>query len=280
MLTIPSTKLDTGWRLFLRTVIARAYPRVIGMQREPTWIFFETFLPFLGTVGYVYVYRAMQAPEDYIGFVIMGGAMTAFWLNVMWMMASQLYWEKESGNLPLYIMAPNSLMAVLLGMALGGMVATTLRAGIIIVFGTLLFQIPFVIADFAQLFAVFLLTMTALYGLGMLLASLFLLWGREAWQISNSLQEPIYFLSGFYFPIKSFGFVMALTSSLLPLTLGLDAMRQLVFASGPTLGFIPVETEIIGLAVLAVLFIVAAKYWLDFTERKAIVEGTLTDRRR
>lgn len=280
MLTIPLAKLDTGWRLFLRTVFARAYPRVVGMHREPTWIFFETFLPFLGTVGYVYVYRAMQAPEDYIGFVIIGGAMTAFWLNVMWMMASQLYWEKESGNLPLYIMAPNSLMAVLLGMALGGMVATTLRATIIIVFGTLLFNIPFIIADFAQLMAVFMLTMTALYGLGMLLASLFLLWGREAWQISMALQEPIYFLSGFYFPIKSFGFVMALTTSLLPLTLGLDAMRQLVLASGPTLGFISVEAEIIGLAGLAVIFVVAAKYWLDVTERKAIQEGTLTDRRR
>lgn len=280
MLTTRPLKLDSGWRLFLRTVIARAYPRVIGMQREPTWIFFETFLPFLGTVGYVYVYRAMQAPEDYIGFVIIGGAMTAFWLNVMWMMASQLYWEKENGNLPLYIMAPNSLMAILLGMAVGGLVATTLRATIIIVFGTLLFQVPFVIADFAQLFAVFMLTMTALYGLGMLLASLFLLWGREAWQISMALQEPIYFLSGFYFPVKSFGFVMALTSSLLPLTLGLDAMRQLVFASGPTLGFISVEAEIIGLAVLAVAFVAAAKYWLAFTERKAIAEGTITDRRR
>lgn len=279
MTTLP-VKLDTGWRLFLRTVIARAYPRVVGMQREPAWIFFETFLPFLGTVGYVYVYRAMQAPEDYIGFVIIGGAMTAFWLNVMWMMASQLYWEKENGNLALYIMAPNSLMALLLGMALGGMVATTLRASIIIVFGTLLFDIPFVVADFAQLLAVFVLTMTALYGLGMLLASLFLLWGREAWQISMALQEPIYFLSGFYFPVKSFGFVMALTTSLLPLTLGLDAMRQLVFASGPTLGFISVESEIIGLVVLAVVFVTAAKYWLDVTERKAIAEGTLTDRRR
>jgi ABC-2 type transport system permease protein len=280
MLSSSLTHLDTGWRLFLRTVIARAYPRVIGMQREPTWIFFETFLPFLGTVGYVYVYRAMQAPEDYIGFVVIGGAMTAFWLNVMWMMASQLYWEKENGNLPLYIMAPNSLMAILLGMALGGMAATTLRAAVIIGLGTWLFHIPFVIADFAQLFAVFMLTMTALYGLGMLLASLFLLWGREAWQISMALQEPIYFLSGFYFPVKSFGFVMALVTSLLPLTLGLDAMRQLVFASGPTLGFISVRSEIIGLAALAVLFIFAAKYWLDVTERKAIEEGTLTDRRR
>ena len=27
-------KLDTGWRLFLRTIVARAYPRIIGQQRR------------------------------------------------------------------------------------------------------------------------------------------------------------------------------------------------------------------------------------------------------
>jgi ABC-2 type transport system permease protein len=271
---------DRGWRLFVRTVFARAYPRLIGQQREKAWIFFETALPFLGTIGYIYVYRAIQAPEEFIGFVVMGGAMTAFWLNVMWMMASQLYWEKESGNLALYIMAPNSLMAILLGMALGGMLATTLRAAIITVLGTLLFNIQFAIASYAQLFAVFMLTMAALYGLGMLLSSLFLLWGREAWQIANLLQEPVYFIAGFYFPVKSFGVVVAMASSLIPLTLGLDAMRQLVFASGPTLGWLPVEIEIAALVVLAVAFIAAAKYWLALMERKAIEEGTLTDRRR
>jgi ABC-2 type transport system permease protein len=271
---------DRGWRLFIRTMLARAYPRIIGQQREKAWIFFETFLPFLATVGYIYVYRAMQAPEDYIGFVVMGGAMTAFWLNVMWLMASQLYWEKETGNLALYIMAPNSLMAILFGMALGGMLATCLRALIITVLGTWLFGIQFSISSYGQLFLVFVLTMAALYGLGMLLASLFLLWGREAWQISNALQEPIYFISGFYFPVKSFGFPVAMVSSLLPLTLGMDAMRQLVFASGPTLGFLSVEYEIGILFALAVLFIVAAKYWLDFMEKLAIKEGTLTDRRR
>jgi ABC-2 type transport system permease protein len=271
---------DRGWRLFVRTVFARAYPRLIGQQREKAWIFFETALPFLGTIGYIYVYRAIQAPEEFIGFVVMGGAMTAFWLNVMWMMASQLYWEKESGNLALYIMAPNSLMAILLGMALGGMLATTLRAAIITVLGTLLFNIQFAIASYAQLFAVFMLTMAALYGLGMLLSSLFLLWGREAWQIANLLQEPVYFIAGFYFPVKSFGAVVAMASSLIPLTLGLDAMRQLVFASGPTLGWLPVEIEIAALVVLAVVFIAAAKYWLALMERKAIEEGTLTDRRR
>jgi ABC-2 type transport system permease protein len=271
---------DLGWRLFLRTIIARAYPRIIGQQRQKEWLFFETFLPFLATMGYVYVYRAINAPEDYIGFAIMGGAMTAFWLNVMWLMASPLYWEKETGNLALFIMSPTSLMAILLGMAVGGLFATLLRAIIIIGLGTWLFNVHFAVSSFAQLFLVFSLTMAALYGLGMLLSSLFLLWGREAWQISNAMQEPVYFLSGFYFPVKSFGFPVAAAASVLPLTLGLDAMRQLIFASGPTLGFITVELEIGILLILAVVFITAAKYWLDFMERKAVEEGTLTDRRK
>lgn len=275
-----ATKLDSGWRLFLRTVVARAYPRIVGQQREPTWIFFETFLPFLATCGYVFVYRAMQAPEDYIGFAVMGGAMTAFWLNVMWLMASQLYWEKENGNLALYIMSPTNLMAILLGMAIGGMLATTMRAAVILILGTWLFHIPFAVASFAQLFAVFVLTMVALYGLGMLFASLFLLFGREAWQIAMMLQEPVYFISGFYFPVRSFGFVVAAVASLLPLTLGMDAMRQLVFATGPSLGFVSIPIEIGVLVVLSIAFLVASKYWIDRILRLARQEGTLTDRRR
>jgi ABC-2 type transport system permease protein len=276
----PATKPDTGIRLFLRTILARAYPRIVGQQREKAWIFFETFLPFLATVGYVFVYRAIDAPEDYIGFVVMGGAMTAFWMNIMWSMSAQMYWEKETGNLALYIIAPNSLMAILLGMALGGLLATTLRAGIILVLGTWLFQVPFAIASFTQLFAVFTLTLVALYGLGMLFASLFLLFGRDAWQVVGMLQEPVYFMAGFYFPVRSFGFAIALTASLLPLTLGMDAMRQLMFASGPSLGFLSVGAEIAILAVLAVVFVIAARYWLGVVERRAVREGTLTDRRR
>lgn len=280
MSTTTLVKPERGWRLFLRTILARSYPRIIGQQREKAWIFFETFLPFVATAGYVYVYRAIQAPEDYIGFAVVGGAMTAFWLNVMWSMSAQMYWEKETGNLALYIMAPNSLMAILLGMAMGGIFATTLRAAVILVLGTWFFHVPFAVTDFLQLFAVFVLTMVALYGLGMLFASLFLLFGRDAWQITNMLQEPVYLLSGFYFPVKSFGFAVALTASILPLTLGLDAMRQLVFASGPALGFLSVPIEIGVLILLSVAFITAAKYWLDRMERLAVQEGTLTDRRR
>ena len=77
------------------------------MVREPSWLFFEILLPFLTTSAFVFVYRALQAPEAYIGFVVLGGALSAFWLNVVWMMAGQLYWEKSQGNLELYFAAPD-----------------------------------------------------------------------------------------------------------------------------------------------------------------------------
>ena len=83
---------NSGWRLFLQTIIGRAYPRVIGTQREKSWLFFDVFLPVLSVAAYVFVYRAIGAPEEYVGLVVVGGAMTAFWLNVLWAMSSQLYW--------------------------------------------------------------------------------------------------------------------------------------------------------------------------------------------
>jgi ABC-2 type transport system permease protein len=270
----------SGWRLFLKTVVARAYPRVIGQQRERSWLFFDVFLSILAVSAYVFVYRAIGAPEEYVGFVVVGGAMTAFWLNVLWSMSSQLYWEKESGNLALYIMAPNSMMAILLGMAVGGIVATALRAAAILLVGSLLFHVQYAVGSLPALAAVFLLTLAALYGLGMMSASLFLLWGREAWHLANLAQEPIYLLSGFYFPVKNLGFWVAVGASIIPLTLGLDAMRQLLFPSGAALGFLTVPVEVAVLAVLCVLFLVAARWLLGYMERMAIREGRLLESRR
>jgi len=270
----------SGWRLFLKTVVARAYPRVVGQQRERSWIFFDVFLSILAVSAYVFVYRAIGAPEEYVGFVVVGGAMTAFWLNVLWSMSSQLYWEKESGNLALYIMAPNSMMAILLGMALGGIIATALRAAAILLVGSLLFHVQYAVGNLPALVVVFLLTLAALYGLGMMSASLFLLWGREAWHLANLAQEPIYLLSGFYFPVKNLGFWVAVAASIIPLTLGLDAMRQLLFPSGAALGFLIVPVEVAVLAVLCVLFLVAARWLLGYMERMAIREGRLLESRR
>jgi ABC-2 type transport system permease protein len=270
----------SGLKLFLMTVFGRSYPRVVGMQRERSWIFFDIFVPLLSVSAYVFVYRAIGAPEDYVGFVVVGGAMTAFWMNILWSMSSQLYWEKEQGNLALYIISPASMMAVLLGMALGGLFATLLRASAIMIFGSLIFSVSYYVVSFWQLFAIFTLSMIALYGLGMMGASIFLLLSREAWHISNLATEPVYLISGMYFPVKNLGFWGSAFGSLIPLTLGLDAMRQLIFESGPSLGFLSVKIEIISLIILSIIYVTAAKFLLAHIEKLAMREGRLTENRR
>jgi ABC-2 type transport system permease protein len=265
------------WKTFLRTIVGRAYPRLIGVWREKSWIIFDVLFPLLQVSAYVYIYRAVGAPPEFAGFAVLGGAMIAYWMNVLWSMASQLYWEKETGNLQLYLIAPTSRMAILLGMALGGLTATTVRAAGVLLVGTLLFHVPLQVTDGALFFGVFVLTMVALYGLGMLLSSVFLLWGREAWHLSNLFQEPVFLFSGFYFPVRALGFWLAGAASLIPITLGLDAMRQLLY---PRLmekfRFLPVEVELAILAGLSILFLFLAQLGLRFFEDLARKEGRLT----
>jgi ABC-2 type transport system permease protein len=265
--------------LFVRTVAARAYPRVIMNVREKWWLVFDIALPLVGVCAYVFVYRANHAPDDLIGFVIIGGAMSAYWMNVLWAMGNQLFWEKETGNLALYIMAPGSMMAILLGMALGGMFTTTVRAASILAIGSALFDVEFVVTSPPMLAAVFVLALVALYGMGMMFASMFLLFGREGWHLVNLAQEPVFFVSGTFFPVRSFNFWVAAGASLLPLTLALDAMRQLSFASGAGLGFLDVRTEVGALAGLSVVFLAAARVLLAQLERLAVAEGRLTESR-
>lgn len=271
-------QLSNTTKIFWRAVLGRAYPRIVGANRELSWLVIDCLLPLLGVAAYVYIYRAMKAPEYFVSYAVLGGAMTGFWLNVLWSMATQWYWDKETANLQLFIMAPVSPMAILLGMGIGGLVSTTIRALAVILIGSLLFNVTYQILSFPLVFLVFFLTLVALYGLGMILASLFLFYGREAWHLSNLLQEPVYLLSGFYFPVKAMGFWVAASASIIPLTLGLDAMRQLMFAGDPSLGFLSPQLETAILFLLCPLFIFLAKLSLAKMEKAARIEGRLTIR--
>lgn len=262
----------------LRAVTGRAYPRVRGSLREKSWIFFEIALPFLSTCAFVLVYRALQAPEAYVGFAVLGGAMTAFWLNVLWAMGAQLYWDRGEGNLEIYFTAPINLMSILVGMAVGGLYMSGTRALVIIAMGSVLFDVHYAIDQWLLLGTVFLLTLVALYGLGMLMASLFLFWGREAWHLANLFQEPIYFLGGLYAPVKVLGPLAGLAIGLLPLAVGLDAIRQLTFTQVPDIGFLPPLVEAAILVVMCVVFLLLARVALRYFERRARAEGRLMAR--
>jgi len=257
----------------LRTIVARTYVRIVGSGREPSWLLWDTVLPMLTLSTYIYVYKVMNAPPEFTGFVIVGGAMIAFWLNVLWNMAAQLYWEKETGNLEPFLIAPISRMAMLMGMAIGGIFNTTLRALGIFAVGIFVFQVEFLVADPLAALLVFVLTLAALYSLGMVFASVFLMYGREAWHTSHLLQEPIYFLSGFYFPVKFLPFWLQVAASIIPVTFGLDAIRRILIL-GAGLGEVSLHVAVLAIFWLVLFFM--AKWTLRYMEDHGRSEGRLT----
>jgi ABC-2 type transport system permease protein len=262
-------------QLGIRTMIGRAYPRVVSALRESDWLLYEVLLPLLRVIAFVLVYKTLKAPPQYTGFVILGGAMLSFWQNVLWMMAAQLHWERQIGNLELYLMAPASMLWILAGMALGGMVSTALRSVVIIVVGSFLFGVAYATASLPALVLIFLLTLIALYGLGSMLASLYLLYNREVWAMQDIIQEPFAFITGSYFPVRALGGFIGGAASLIPLTLGIDAMRQLLFPGGWSF-FLPVGSEIAIQALLVVLFLVSAAWAFKFIEHRARIKGRLS----
>ncbi len=264
--------------LFVRTVVARAYPRVVGQMRERSWILFEVLIPLLSTTGFVFFYRSLDAPAEFLGFVVLGGATAAFWLNVLWSMAAQLFWEKESGNLALYIMAPTTRTAILLGMAVGGLFSTTIKAAVIVGVASVAFGVTYDFSQWPFALALFLTSMSGIYAVGMLFASLYLFFTREAWQMNMLLQEPIYLLSGMYFPVRALGSGVAVIASALPLTLGLDGLRQVLFPPARAAALLPPEQELVILAVLFVVFLVLARLALAYMETLGKREGRLTTR--
>jgi len=260
----------------LRAAYARMWVRLRGSNREITGLVAEIGLPILTIGAYVILYRAIGLPPTAGAAVIIGGAMIAFWTNVLWNMSSQWFWERESGNLEMYLVAPVSRMSVLLGMAMGGSVNTSIRALGIVLLGIFVFQVPFQLADPLSVGLVFVLTLVALYTMGMLFASIFMLYGREAWNTANLLQEPVYFLSGAYFPriyAPVVPFALQAAGSLIPMTIGLDAIRRLAI-NGESIA--TVWPHILALISCTLILFPLARRALNYMESLGKKEGRLT----
>jgi ABC-2 type transport system permease protein len=112
--------------------------------------------------------------------------------------------------------------------------------------------------------------------MGMLFASIFMLYGREAWNTANLLQEPVYFLSGAYFPriyAPVVPFALQAAGSLIPMTIGLDAIRRLAI-NGESI--VAVWPHILALIACTLILFPLARRALNYMESLGKKEGRLT----
>src|SRR5712692_931370 len=263
---------------WLRTAYARLWVRAKSIYGEPLWVAVNIGFPFFTSFSLTMVYRAYGL-NSFTGFAILGGVMISFWGNVLWSMASQFNWDKQVGLFEIYITSPAPISAILVGMSLGGILGTAPSAAMVALLGWLIFH-PTINAVWPAVISVFALTLASLYAMGMALSSLYLAYGREADSVNEALHEPVSLISGVYFPsvgVSPFPFAAQVAASLIPLTIGMDALRQTVF-SFP--GFIPVPYEILILALMGLVLLFASSKALKVLENKGRRTGTIAVRQR
>ncbi len=256
----------------LRAAYARAWVRVKGNMRVKTWFLWEVVLPTIFMASVIYAYYNLDAPRIFIGFVVVGTMMMNFWFNVLWGMGNVLYWEKETGNLEVFLLSDRPIYMLLLGMALGGMLNTGIRSLAILLIGILVFGADFNTGGLMPATIVFLLTLAALYSLGLMFSSLHLVYGRKGIRINEILGDPISFLSGQYYPISVFPTVLQALASLLPLTIGLDGVRRALLL-GQGLGDLYIH--ILGLGIMVMILLPLGIWVLNHMVEKGRRDGRL-----
>jgi ABC-2 type transport system permease protein len=136
-----------------------------------------------------------------------------------------------------------------------------------------------VAASWGAVALTFTLTLASLYAMGMTLSSLYLTYGREAESMNNALQDPVSMLSGLYFPALGAGspFPLAIqaVASLIPLTIGMDALRKSLFHGVDAWSIWP---SLVALAVMAGVFLVISDSALKALEKRGRRDGTIAVR--
>lgn len=266
-------------KLWLRAMYARAWVRIMSVLGEPLWVAVNIGFPLLSSFAMALLYRSTGLSSG-VGFAILGGIMISFWGNVLWSMASQFSWDKQIGLLEVYLTSPAPISSILVGMSVGGIVNTAPSAIIVAVAGYLFFS-PQINPSWPALIITFTLTLAALYSLGMLLSTLYLIYGREAESINEALHEPVSMLSGVYFPSigssSPFPMIIQAISLIIPLTIGMDALRKELFYSEGIGSILP---HIVALALMAISLLYLSSRMMSMLEEKARRDGTLTVRLR
>lgn len=243
------------------------------------WVAVNLSVPLLSSMAMALLY-ASTGLSRFTGFAILGGVMLAFWGNVLWSMASQFNWDKEVGIFEIYLISPAPISAILVGMSLGGILATVPSASFVALIGWAFFSLS-ISPSWLAVFLTFILTLAALYAMGMLLSSLYLAYGREAESLNTAVGEPINFLSGIYFPAigsgSPFPFALQMATSLIPLTIGMDALRKSVFYTEDVRA---VWLDLIILGVMSVILLFLGDKALKALEERGRRQGTLVMRLR
>jgi ABC-2 type transport system permease protein len=261
---------------------------VVGMKqrfRYPTW-FLHIFLgPFVLTTTTILTYKSMISPSsiqnfsqlsggitDVAGFIILGSGIAEFWLFMLWGTGYFIENQRGAGTLEVLFLTPTNKVVLLLGVALQDFAFSSLTIGMMVTLCGLAFGMNLYVVDPVGLSLCFILTVIALYAVGIFFASFFVL-TRSTNLLANFLQAPIVYFSGMNFPVNAIPKMFLFFSALIPITFGIDAFRKMSLAGA---SMTMVWHDILGLTLHTIIFSILGIWGLKFAENQALKKGDMS----
>jgi ABC-2 type transport system permease protein len=158
---------------------------------------------------------------------LMVGATFWNYLSVVFsIVAEQISWERWEGTLEYTMMAPVRRISQLFGSTVFAILWGLLHTSVVLIVLVLFFGIDLTHADFLTAGVLMLIGSLSIIGIGMMAATLPLIWVERGDQMVFVLQSLLLLISGVYYSVAILPDWMQVVSSFSPATYILDGVRQ------------------------------------------------------
>jgi ABC-2 type transport system permease protein len=200
------------------------------LSRSPMEITVALLLPLIYATIAVYLFRAGDRPEQLLQASV-GAGLMGIWSSVLFGSGGAIQNLRWMGILEHLIVVPAPLALVILPLTLATAVVGVYAMAATILWGVVLFDIPLSFADPVGFAVAVPVTVLALGMFGLLLASTFVLM-RNANALANTLEYPVWMLSGMLVSTTALPGWTRPISAVLPSTWGADALRAATGGGG------------------------------------------------
>jgi ABC-2 type transport system permease protein len=171
------------------------------------------------------------AREGTLLYVSLGAGLMGIWSATLFASGGAIQWQRWQGTLELSIASPAPFLFVLLPMTLASATIGLYSLAGTLLWGRLLFGVPFEVEQPLIFLAAVPATVLGLGLLGLVMASTFILW-RNANALSNLLEYPIWLVTGLLVPISLLPHWVEPLAWVLAPTWGVRAIRDSALGTG------------------------------------------------
>lgn len=208
---------------------------------------------------------------DYFPFVLIGIALTDYLTISTNSFATEIRNAQVMGTLEALLVTPTHITTILLSSFVYKLLSTSFRTLLYLLLGTFVFGTTFQDVHFLPLFISFILTLLPFIGLGLLSAAFIIVFKRGS-PISMFMAMSGSLLGGVLYPVTVLPSWLKPVSSLLPITHGLEAMRQVLMQSATLQD---IASQLYYLALFSIIFLVIGIYSTHKALKIARQEGSL-----